>query len=482
MPKRNHPSKKRANQKAAKQSQPKKVNRPTVIQQANQLTVIRTDVAGIDVGAKELFVCAPGPEAGLTQVKVFGTTTPELMKVAEWLKEWKVTSVAMESTGVYWIAPFEVLESEGLEVKLTDTRQLSRVPGRKTDMLDCQWIQCLHSHGLLKGCFRPEESIVELRSVVRGKAVLVRERADWMRRIQKSLDQMNVRVHRAVTELDGVTGMKMVRAIVKGERDPRQLAKLRDPGCQKSEESMIEELTGHWREDHLFNLGQAMKMYDSIEERIGDYEKEILRQMEGLKCERAKDREVPPVRKRAKAKSIQRRQQEPARRALFGMTGVDATDIDGVGVEVMEAVVSEYGPDLKAFPNEKLFVAHLRLAPHLNITGGKPSKKKHPGESTTRVGEILRTAAISLEQTQTELGAYFRNIARHKERGVAVFATARKLAVLIYRALRWGQPYVDRGAAAYEERSMEIRMKNLARNAAQLGYELVPKTAATTAV
>jgi transposase len=478
------PKQNRSKQNKPNQSKQKKAKRPAVVQQrANDLKVIRTDVAGIDVGAEELYVCAPGPEEGLTQVMVFGSTTPELMKMAEWLKQCKVQSVAMESTGVYWIPPYEVLESQGLEVLLTDTRQLSRVPGRKTDMLDCQWIQCLHSHGLLRGCFRPKESIVELRSVVRGKAVLVAERADWMRRMQKCLDQMNVRVHRAVSQLDGVTGMKIVRAIVKGERDPRQLAKLREPGCHKSEESIAEELTGHWREDHLFGLGQGLKMYDSIEERLGDHEREILRRMEALKCDQAQGKEVPAVRKREKAKSIQRRKQEPARRALFGMTGIDGTAIDGVGVETMEAVISEYGPTLEEFPNEDAFVSHLQLAPQLNITGGKPiQKKRRTGTSSTRVGNVLRTAVLSLEKTSTELGAYFRNIARHKERGIAVFATARRLGVLIYRALRWGQEYVDQGAAAYEQRSLEIRMRNLTRNAAQMGYELVPKTAASTAV
>ena len=462
----------------------KKPDRRAVAQQrANDLNVMRADVAGIDVGAEELFVCAPGPEEGLTQVMVFGTTTPELMKMAEWLKQWKVASVAMESTGVYWIPPYEVLESQGLEVLLTDTRQLSRVPGRKTDMLDCQWIQCLHSHGLLKGCFRPTESIVELRSVVRGKAVLVAERADWMRRMQKCLDQMNVRVHRAVSQLDGVTGMKMLREIVKGERDPQQLAKLRDPGCHKSEDAIAEELSGHWREDHLFGLAQALKMYDSIEERLGEYEREILRRMEALKCAKAEGMEVPPVQKREKAKSIQRRKQEPARRALFGMTGIDGTAIDGVGVETMEAVISEYGSTLEKFRNEDAFVSHLRLAPHMNVTGGKPIRKKRRSRaSSTRVGNVLRTAAVTLEKTSTELGAYFRNIARRKDRGVAVFATARRLAILIYRALRWGQEYVDRGAAAYEQRSVEIRVRNLTRNAAQIGYQLVPKTAASTAL
>jgi transposase len=469
--------------KKAKHLKDKKAKRTAVVQQrANQLNVIRTDVAGIDVGAEELFVCAPGPQEGSTQTMTFGSTTPELMKMAEWLKQWKVQSVAMESTGVYWIPPYEVLESQGLEVLLTDTRQLSRVPGRKTDMLDCQWIQCLHSHGLLNGCFRPEEAIVELRSVVRGKAVLVAERADWIRRMQKCLDQMNVRVHRAVSDLTGTTGMKMVREIVKGERDPRQLAKLRDPGCHKSEEAMAEQLTGHWRTDHLFGLEQALKMYDSIEERLKEHEEEIQRRMEALQCEKVQGQEVPPVRKPEKAQSIRRRKQEPARQALFGMTGIDGTAIDGVGVETMEAVISEYGPTLEKFPNENAFVSHLQLAPHLNITGGKPKKKRRSQNRSTRVGDLLRTAALSLEKTATESGAYFRNMARQKDRGIAVFATARRLAILIYRALRWGQEYVDRGSQAYEQRNAEIRMRNLTRNAAQLGYELVPKTAIATAV
>jgi hypothetical protein len=192
--------------KKPNQSKHKQANRPAVQQRVNDLKVIRTDVAGIDVGAEELYVCAPGPEEGLTQVLVFGNTTPELIKMAEWLKQWKVNSVAMESTGVYWVPPCEVLASYGMEAIVVETREFSRVPGRKTDMLDCQWIQCLHSHGLLRGCFRPKEAIVELRSIVRGKAVLVAERADWMRRMQKCLDQMNVRVHRAVSQLDGVTG------------------------------------------------------------------------------------------------------------------------------------------------------------------------------------------------------------------------------------------------------------------------------------
>ena len=444
---------------------------------AGELGVIRSDAAGIDVGAEEIFVCAPAKDdPGMTEVMVSRTTTSELLKTAAWLEERKVRTVAMESTGVYWIPPFEVLESQGFEVLLTDTRELSRVPGRKTDMIDCQWIQILHAHGLLKGCFRPEERIVELRSIVRGKLVLVRERADWLRRMQKCLDQMNVRVHRAVKRLDGVTGMKMVRAIVAGERDPKRLAKLREPGVHKSEEAIAEELTGHWREDHLFELAQGMKMYDTLSERIQDHEAEILRRMKGLECEKARGVEVPEVQKPSKAQTLKRRGQEAARRALFGMTAIDVTAIDGVGIEALEAVVSEYGPTLEKFPNEKAFVSHVRLAPSRNVTGGQVIKKKRgQGRNNTRVADVLRMAANAVAQTQTALGAYFRHTARIKDRGVAVFATARKLAQYIYRALRWGQPYIDEGVAAYQQRYEQIRFRRLAQTAAQAGYDLVAK-------
>src|SRR6266849_3139223 len=232
------------------------------------LPIVRAQVAGIDIGSERHWVCAPGLEGSGREVADFGATTPELVRMAEWLKERKIESVAMESTGVYWIAPHEVLE-KNCEVLLVDTRQLARVPGRnkKTDPSDCEWIQRLHSCGLLNGSFRPQEQVCMLRTLVRDKANLAAERADWVRRMQKSLDQMNVRVHRAVSDTEGTTGMAIIQAIVKGERDPMQLAKWRDPACRKSVEEIAEQLSGHWREDHLFSLEQSLKMHAAIEER-----------------------------------------------------------------------------------------------------------------------------------------------------------------------------------------------------------------------
>ena len=398
--------------------------------------------------------------------------------MAQWLKERNVQSVAMESTGVYWIAPHEVLEAAGFEILLVDTRQLSRVPGRnnKTDAKDCEWIQRLHSCGLLKGSFRPPEDICMLRTLVRDKANLVAESADWLRRMQKSLDQMNVRVHRAVSDIDGVTGMAIVRAIAVGERDPRQLANLRDWRCHKNVEEIAQQLTGHWREDHLFSLQQSLQMYDAIQERIADYDREILRKLAEMQRQDCRADPPPRVKNPNKARAIKKRGAEPMREALWRMSGVDLTSIDAIGVETVQVVLSEYGRDLSDFPTEKHFVSHATLAPRRPISGGKPIRKKRRDSASTRVAAALRMAALSLRNSATALGAYYRKIARNCGGDVAVFATARKLATLIYRLLRWGQPYVDEGAAAFEKRYLEIRIKAMRAKAKELGFALVQST------
>ncbi len=313
-----------------------------------------------------------------------------------------------------------------------------------------------------------------LRTLVRDKGNLVAEAGDWLRRMQKSLDQMNVRVHRAVADLDGVTGMAILRAIVGGEREPRQLAKLRDRRCRKSEEEIAEQLSGHWREDHLFSLQQALKMHDAIQERMADYEREILRKLAEMEREECRGQEPPQLNNPQKAKAIKKRGEDPMRRALYRMSGVDLTGIDALGVETVQVVLSEYGPDLSRFPTEKQFVSHVTLAPHQAMSGGKPVKKKKRGSASSRVAAALRMAALSLRHSETALGAYYRQIARRIGGDVAVFATARKLATLIYRLLRWKQPYADEGAAAYEKQYQERRIKGLTAMAKSLGYQLVP--------
>ena len=442
------------------------------------LPVLRTHVAGIDLGSEEHWVCAPRGDGSGRETVVFGATTLELEKMAAWLKERQIESVAMEGTGVYWIAPHEVLERYGFEVLLLNTRELARVPGRKkTDRVDARWIQKLHACGLLQGSFRPSEQVCLLRTYVRDRGVLVAEAADWVRRMQKSLDQMNVRVHRAVSDVDGVTGMAILRAIVQGERDPQQLAKLRDQRCKHTEQEIAEQLSGHWREDHLFSLAQALKVYDSLQERKGDYDRQILQQLEAMTAPERRDQPVPALPNQEKGKAIQRHGEEPLREALYRMSGVDLTTIDAIGVETVQVVLSEYGPDLKQFPNEDAFVSHINLAPRKPVTGGKPIKRgKKRGSASTRVSSAFRMAATSMRDSRTALGAYYRQVARRVGRDVAVFATARKLAQLTYRLLRWGQVYVDEGAEAYERRYRELRLQRLKASAKDIGYELTPVT------
>jgi transposase len=450
---------------------------PEQNQEVEGLPVVRRKVAGIDIGSKLHWVCGPTLDGAGREQATFGATTPELQSMAQWLQERQVESVAMESTGVYWIAPHEVLEQQGLEVLLVSTREFANVPGRKkTDRIDCRWIQRLHSCGLLRGSFRPPEQICMLRTLVRDKSRLVEERADWIRRIQKSLDQMNVRVHRAVSDIQGVTGMAIIRAIVGGERDAQVLAQLRDPACRKSEEEIVQQLSGHWREDYLFSLEQNVKMHDAIGERIAAYEKEIVRRLAQMEPPEAHGQSAPDLKNKNKAKKIRDRGEEPLRQGLYRMSGVDLTSIDAVGAQAAQAVLSEYGPDLSRFPSEKEFISHVLLAPKRGSSGGKPLPKKKRGSGSSRVSQLLRHAALSLQHSQTALGAYYRRLAQRLGADKAVFATARKLATWIYRVLRWGQTYVDQGAEAYEKRYQQARLDRLRATAGDLGFQLLPKS------
>jgi hypothetical protein len=295
--------------------------------------------------------------------------------------------------------------------------------------------------------------------------------------MHQCLDQMNVRVHHAVKDTQGATGMAMLRAIVAGERDPRNLVKLRDPGCQKSAAEMVELLTGNWRSDHLFNLKQHMAMYDSAASQIAVYEEEIQRRMQEVTPAGRKDAKAPPLANMEKRKTMKRRDQEGKRQALYRAMGADLTTIDGIGVETTEVIMSEYGTEMSKFSTEGEFVKHMGLAPHRPVSGGKVLKDKRKKQKGTRTAEALRNAASSLKHSRSALGAYYRRIARRKDSGVAVFATARKLGELVYRMLRYGQAYVDVGQAEYEKRYEQTRIRALTSTANQMGYNLVKQEA-----
>lgn len=441
------------------------------------LPVIEPNVAGIDVGSTQHWVCGP-PVDGKPNVRVFGTTTRSLQELASWLAEQGVTSVAMESTYIYWIPVYELLESRGFKVVLADARQLHNVPGRKTDFSDCQWIQVLHSCGLLRGSFRPSEAITRLRALQRQMANLVTERSRCVLWMQKALDQMNVQVHRAVSDLTGTTGMAIVRAIVAGERDPARLAAHRDRRCHKSAEQIAEHLTGNWREEHLFNLAASLRLYDSIQDTIASYEARLLEEIKALEPPERQHESVPPHPNPIKEKSIRKRGDTAVRETLYRFAGVDLTRIDGISTTVAQVVLTELGRDPTAFPNEHHFVSWLRLCPRRPISGGKPLKTKHNGLGANRINAALRMAALTLQRSKTALGAEFRRIARRDGAGVAVFAVARRLACLIYRMLRYGQNYIDIGENAYEAKWQTRRLASISETARSLGFDLVKKEAA----
>lgn len=438
------------------------------------LKAIQPNAAGIDLGSREHWVAGPPQDDGTPNVQRFGTTTPELLRLADWLKQQGVETVAMESTGVYWIPLYEILDSRGFEVVLANARQIHNVPGRKTDMIDCQWVQLLHACGLLRGSFRPSDEICRLRALIRERNTMVQQRSDWVRRMQKCLDQMNVCVHQAVSDITGVTGMAIIRAIVDGERDPYVLARLRDARCRKSEAQIAEQLTGNWRPEHLFNLRQALKMYDQLCTVIEDYDAEVLTYITTLQPADAGNTPAPPPASKSKAKNLAKRGQEPMRQALYALCGVDMTTIDGIGVDTATALVSELGMDYTAFPNEDHFVSYLRLAPNLSISAGKKVPKKFKASTCTRIATALRMAALTLRNSKTALGGFYRRISRRKGASVAVFATARKLAQLIYRLLRYGQAYVDTGAEAYEARFNQRRIKFYTKTLNAMGYTVEP--------
>jgi len=366
-----------------------------------------------------------------------------------------------------------LLESRGFEVLLVQARQLHNVPGRKTDMIDCQWIQQLHSCGLLRGSFRPEEAICALRALHRGRENFLDERKRAVQRIQKALDQMNIQIHKAVTDITGKTGMSILRAIVEGRRDAAELAALRDSRCRKSKAEFVEYLTGNWREEHLFNLELELRHYDYLSGVIAEYESKLEEMRTALQPPSRREESVPPHPNPKKERATKRRGEQSMRTVLWRFSGVDLSRIDGISAEASLAVLTEVGLDLSKFPTEAAFVSWLRLAPKTGFSAGKPIKQCRNGMGATRVANKLRMCAQSLQRSPTALGASFRRVQRRKGFSVAIFATARKLAQLVYRMLRYGTDYVDIGAEAYEAQFEEKRLRGLRANAKTLGFTLV---------
>jgi transposase len=371
----------------------------------------------------------------------------------------------MESTGVYWIPLYELLVERGFEVLLVDARQARNVPGRKTDVLDCQWLQELHTYGLLRGAFRPVDQVCILRSYLRQRSMLVSYASHHIQHMQKALEQMNLKLSHVVSDITGLTGMGIIKAILSGERDPVKLAKLRDPRCKSSEATVARALEGHYREEHLFTLQQAVELVEFYQQQMTACDRQIeacLQQFE------EKSSETPVTTRRRKRR---RGIAFDARSYLYRMTGIDLTQIDSIEGNTALTVISEIGLDMSRWPTEKHFGSWLGLAPGSKVSGGKRlSGRTKP--SANRAAAALRLAAQSLNQSQSALGAYFRRLKARLGAPKALTAAAYKLARIVYRMLKYGAGYVDQGEAAYEERYRDRLLRNLKRRAAELGFQL----------
>ena len=434
---------------------------------------IHPNAAGVDIGAIEIVACVAGDEN--TQiVKAFGNYTVDLQALAQWMKGYHIKTIAMESTGVYWIPLFEELERQGFECLLISSRSLRRVAGRKSDISDAQWIQTLHTYGLLEGSFRPQGDLVALRTLLRHRSQLVEHRSPHIQHMQKALLQMNVQLSQAVTDLTGMTGQKIIRAILTGERKPQALAALREAGCKKSTEEIGKALTGTWREEHLFVLKQSVLLYDFYTEQIQACDEEIER-LYGLTRPDWETGEVEPFTRRKKNSRSKNLPQHPEeiRKHLKRISGVDLSVVDGFGVSLAQTVIMEVGTDMSRFPDEKHFCSWLGLAPKHEISGGKVLKN-NTLKTRNRAGQAFRMAAQSVKQAECVFGVFYRRLKARLGPSQATVATAHAIARVVYRMLKYQVEYEPLSLNEYQRQYEAQQIKYLKKRAAKFGFQLIP--------
>lgn len=434
-----------------------------------ELKHVNLDAAGIDVGSDRHLVAVP---AGRDEVSVreFGAFTTDLQALADWLEKCGVTTIAMESTGVYWIPLFEILERRGFEVKLVDARKSKNVSGRKSDVLDCQWLQTLHTYGLLTGAFRPADEICVLRGYMRQKEMLVQSSSMHIQHMQKALQQMNLLLHNVVTDITGVTGMTILKAIIAGERDAKVLASYRDQRCRNSAQTIAKSLVGNYRQEHVFALTQAVELYEFYQAKIDDCEVAIT---QFLATQAHQTEDEPPT----SGKNILPRQRIRAgvdlRSRLFKLTGVDLFSIPGLGADTLLTILAEVGFDMTPWKSEKHFASWLALCSGTKISGGRVLDRKSK-RSANRAAQAFRLAASSLARSTTALGAFYRRIKARIGAPQAITATAHKIALTFYSLLKNRSTYIEIGQNAYEQKIKERRFKAMQKQALAMGYHLIP--------
>jgi transposase len=431
---------------------------------------INPHAAGIDCGSAEHYVAVP-PDRDATPVQSFSTFTHDLHRLADWLVACRVTSVAMEATGVYWIPVYEILEARGIEVQLVNARHVKNVPGRKSDVSDCEWLRELHSVGLLRGSFRPAAVIVALRAYLRHRQTLVESTAMYIHRMQKALAQMNLHLTLVVTDITGDTGLRILRDIVAGQHNPTHLAQYRHRRCHASEAEIAAALTGHYRPEHLFVLRQNLELFDACQGQITACDCAIETHLQAVAAT------VPIPTSPLPAARVKRtpRGHDPRfeiRTPLHQLTGLDLSQIDGIAPYTALRLVSEIGTDMQRWPTEKHFTSWLTLAPKNKISGGRLlSSRTQP--SANRAAAILRMTAMSLGRTQTALGAFYRRLAVRIGKAQAITTTARKIAILVYRTLKGEFVYRDPGANGYDAQQRKRALRSIRQRAEALGFALV---------
>lgn len=439
-----------------------------------ELPQMHPHAAGLDIGAREIVACVPKAQTD-KPIQVFGTYTPDLRVLAQWLEDHGIDTVAMEATGVYWIPVYDVLVEHGFEVYLVNARHLKNVPGRKSDWSDAQWIQMLHSCGLLRASFLPDETWRKLRTYWRQRQSLIEHRAPHIQHMQKAMQQMNVQLAQVLTDVTGVTGLQIIRAIVAGERSPAKLASFRDRRCARTEEEITKALTGNYREEHIFVLQQALELYDFYTAQIEACDAEMQRQYDGMPDPpRADGDSLPPLEPRRNKRSHSKN--APAfdvRTHLYRFTGVDLVAITGLEESTVQTIIVETGIDMSPWRTVKHFSSWLGLAPHNDVSGGRVLRSRTL-KQRNRAGQAFRLAAQSVIRSKTAFGAFFRRLRAHIGVEQAIVATAHKIARTFYALLKKGVPYQEMGADEYERRHQDRVIARVRRTARSMGYELVP--------
>jgi transposase len=440
------------------------------IQVSEDMPVINHNAGGIDVGSAEIWVSVPG-DRDPDPIRRYEMFTQDLCAMADWLKQCGVESVAMESTGVYWIPVFQILEQRGIQVELVNAKYAKNVAGRKSDWLDCQWLRILHTFGLLAGSFQPAAEIGVLRSYLRHRQMLIDYRAAHIQHMQKALTQMNLQLVNVVSDITGATGMRIIRAILKGERDPHRLAEMRDWRTKNDEQTIAKALEGNYQPEHLFALKQAVELFDFYQGQISACDQQIRDYLRSL--ESKIDTDQNPI-KPARAKKNKRRNALgfDGRHEAYRISGVDLTQIDSINESAALTILSEIGIDISPWKTEKHFASWLTLCPNNKITGGRIFQRR-TRKSSNRVRDVLCLCAQSLFNSQSALGAFSRRMRSRLGPEKAIVATAHKLALWIYRLLKFGKDYIDIGQEAYEQQYKQRAVRSLARRAKEFGFQLV---------